>query len=102
MKLHCFVSVLSAFFFVNKTKCFLVCILWSCFFLVVLCSILFFFVFSFLSKRKAQTNRTQQKAPKKKCRKKGQKQFQLARLCSQIVLLFGGVSRKMALFAENL
>ena len=32
MKLYCLMSVLSAFSFCNKTKWFLVCILWSCFF----------------------------------------------------------------------
>ena len=31
MNLYCFVSLLSAFCFCNKTKWFSVCILWSCF-----------------------------------------------------------------------
>ena len=84
MKLHCFVPVLSVFFFVNKTK-------WSsCLHLVVLflflcCFVLnFCFCHSFQKKTGHGKKRTYSKNAEKRTKN------QLAQLCSQIVFLLLG------------
>ena len=97
MKLHCFVSVLSAFFFLNKTKWLsglhLVVLFLSCLFCV--------FCFSVLSQKKTKPDTA--KTPKtKNAEEKDKQKIQLAQLCSQIVfLIFGGWATKMSCFAEN-
>ena len=93
MKLHCFVSVLSAFFFVNKTKSgFLVCILWSCF--LFGCFVFNFCFLFFIPFQKKTQKPDTAKTKKQKCRKKDKK-IQLAQLCSQIVfLIFWGWATK--------
>ena len=82
MKLYCFMSVLSTFFFVNKTRWF------SCLHLVVLFLVCCFeFLFSFLSK-KAKTDTTKPPPQNQKVQKQKNKAvFQLAQLCSQMVFL---------------
>ena len=61
MKLHCFVSLLSAFFAVTRLCDFLVCILWSCF--LVMCSM--FVVCFFIPFKKDQKMDTAKKGPNK-------------------------------------
>ena len=90
--------------FSHKTK-------WSsCLHLVVLlpflfcCFVLslFFFVFSFLSKKRPPKTRTRQKPPKTEMQKKRTKKNQLAPLCSQIVFFnFLGWAKTFHVLAEN-
>ena len=90
MKLHCFVSVLSAFFFVNKAKCFLVCILWSCFFFG--CSVFnfcFLLVFYSFQKERPKNPDTAENPKNKKVRG--------VVFTNSFSNLFG-VEQKMALF----
>ena len=100
MKLHCFVSMLSAFSFCNKAMWF------SGLHLVVLFFLLFCAQFSYFIPFKEKAKKTDTATPppqtkKQKCRKKDT-QIQLAQLWSQIVsLMFWGVGYKMASFAEN-
>ena len=101
MKLHCFVSVLSAFFLVNKTKRFSCLHLVVLFFWVVWCPILFVFAFSFLSKKDPQ-NRTQQKTQKTKMQEKGRnKNSILAVVFTNRVPNFLGWATKILLLAES-
>ena len=103
IKLHCYVSVLSAFFFfVNKTKWLFGLHLVVLFlFWVVLCSLFCFFC-SFIPFKKDPKKPDTAKNPKNQtCRKRGQTKDQLAQLCSQIVfLIFWGWATKMLFFAE--
>ena len=92
MKLHCFVSVLSAFFFINKIKWFLVCILWCC----------FLFGFSVLSTKTTPKDQTQQKKQNPKCRKKEQtKKSVSAVVFTNRVFNFVGWATNMLVIADN-
>ena len=73
MKLHCFVSVLSAFFFSYKTKWFLVCILWSCFLFCVQCLFVFFHSFQKTTNKKGHSNPLPPPKKNKMQTKEGQK-----------------------------
>ena len=102
MNLYCFVSLLSAFFFCNKTKWF------SCLHLVVLFPfLLFWFECCFSLLFQSSQKRTQRNGhgkppppPPKKCRKKAHF-FQFAQLCSRIMFLIFWCGLKMRNFAEN-
>ena len=67
MKLYCFMSMLSAFFFVTRRSGVLVCISWSCFLLfVVLFNFCFFFRFSFIRKEGKNGHSKNEKTKQKK------------------------------------
>ena len=101
MKLHCFVSVLSVFFFVSKTKWFsglhLVVLFLSWLFCV-------FFVSSFLSKKRPQKIGHSKNPQNQKCRKKGQiKNSVSAVVFTNIVfLIFGGGLQKCDFLLKTL
>ena len=99
MNLYCLVSLLSAFFFCNKTKWF------SCLHLVVLFPFLLFwfeccFSLLFQSSQKKDTKKRTRQTPPKKCRKKAHF-FQFAQLCSRIMFPIFWCGLKMRNFAEN-
>ena len=102
MKLQCFVSLLSAFLFVNKTKWFsglhlvVVIVFW------LFCVHFFGFIWFFhsFSKRPKNGHSKYPKNQNAKREKKDQKKVQLAQLCSQMVFLFFG-GGQTNIFAEN-
>ena len=92
MKLHCFVSVLPAFFFGNKTKwfsSFACCGLVP--FLVVWCSILFC-VFSPFNKKTPQNGHGQNQK-KHKCRKMDKKSASAIVFTNSVPILGGGLKK---------
>ena len=91
------VCVVCFLFFVNKTRWFLDCIVWSCFFwLFVFIFVLFFIPF------KKTKNPDTAKTPKTKMQKKGQKEISVSAIVfTNSVPNFLGVGYKNVMFAES-